>query len=162
MTDESTEGEETPRCGYPETTTGDPCRRRVTNPEKRCYLHRDDGETPDGHGAPPGNTNAVRHGLYMSVEKRIDWFSEEQQTWFREYAETYRRKAENDGEVARLASLAVITDVLIRDLLKNGVVRSDADGDRVRGATVGALLAAKGELRRGLRTEGVTEDRSGL
>ena len=162
MTGGSTEDDDIDRCGDPDTTTGRPCQRRVTSPDDKCFMHADDGGVPADHGAPDGNFNAANHGLFMPPDRRLQWFTDEQRTWFREYAETYRRKAENDGEVARLASLAVITDVLIRDLLKNGVVRSDADGDRVRGATVGAMLAAKGELRRGLRTEGVTEDRSGL
>jgi len=160
MTNGSTDCEGTVRCGDSETTTGDPCRRRVAHPGDRCYLHRDDGGVPDGHGAPTGNFNAVRHGLHMSVEKRVEWFTEEQRTWFREYVETYRRKAENDGEAARLASLAVITDVLERDLIRNGVVRSDDEGDRVRGVTVETLTDAMAELRRGLRTEGLTESQS--
>jgi len=124
-------------------------------------MHTDDGPTDD-HGAPTGNFNAVEHGLHMAPGRRFQWFIDDQRTWFSEYFETYGTKAGSDGEAARLASLAVIADLLERDLLKNGIVRSQADGNRrIRRATIRQYTAVLDELRRGLRSEGVSGNQTG-
>jgi hypothetical protein len=48
-----------PRCGA-KTRSGKPCRSPAMDGKKRCRMH---GGAP-GSGAPPGNKNAVKHGLY--------------------------------------------------------------------------------------------------
>ena len=48
-----------PRCGA-KTRTGKPCRSPAVDGKKRCRMH---GGAP-GSGAPKGNQNAVKHGLY--------------------------------------------------------------------------------------------------
>ena len=48
-----------PRCGA-KTRSGKPCRSPVVNGKKRCRMH---GGAP-GSGAPRGNKNALKHGLY--------------------------------------------------------------------------------------------------
>ena len=44
------------RCGWEDTTTGEPCQRTVSDADSYCYLHGPDGDVPDGHGAPEGNS----------------------------------------------------------------------------------------------------------
>lgn len=101
MTDRQT----TPECGWEETTTGEPCQNTVDSPEDYCHLHGPDGEIPDGHGAPEGNSggvagrsgppgndnavgnaggappegnqNALSHGLTATPVKLFDWLLEE-------------------------------------------------------------------------------------
>jgi len=48
-----------PRCGA-RTRSGKPCRSPAVEGKKRCRMH---GGAP-GSGAPRGNKNAVKHGLY--------------------------------------------------------------------------------------------------
>jgi len=48
-----------PRCGA-RTRSGRPCRSPAVRGKKRCRMH---GGAP-GSGAPPGNQNALKHGLY--------------------------------------------------------------------------------------------------
>ena len=48
-----------PRCGA-KTRSGKPCRSPAVDGKKRCRMH---GGAP-GSGAPRGNKNAVKHGLY--------------------------------------------------------------------------------------------------
>jgi hypothetical protein len=48
-----------PRCGA-KTRSGKPCRSPAVAGKKRCRIH---GGAP-GSGAPRGNTNALKHGLY--------------------------------------------------------------------------------------------------
>jgi len=48
-----------PRCGA-RTRSGRPCCSPAVQGKKRCRMH---GGAP-GSGAPPGNKNAVKHGLY--------------------------------------------------------------------------------------------------
>lgn len=43
--------------------------------EGRCYLH---GGLSEGGGAPEGNSNAKKHGLYMSRQKYFDELSDEE------------------------------------------------------------------------------------
>jgi uncharacterized protein YjcR len=49
----------TPRCGA-KTRSGKPCKAAAVSGKKRCRMH---GGAP-GSGAPRGNKNAMRHGLY--------------------------------------------------------------------------------------------------
>jgi uncharacterized protein YjcR len=48
-----------PRCGA-KTRSGKPCRSPAVQGKKRCRMH---GGAP-GSGAPRGNKNAKKHGLY--------------------------------------------------------------------------------------------------
>jgi len=48
-----------PRCGA-RTRSGKPCRSPAVEGKKRCRMH---GGAP-GSGAPRGNKNAIKHGLY--------------------------------------------------------------------------------------------------
>jgi uncharacterized protein YjcR len=48
-----------PRCGA-KTRSGKPCKSPAVDGKKRCRMH---GGAP-GSGAPRGNKNAVKHGLY--------------------------------------------------------------------------------------------------
>ena len=43
-------------CGY--ATPSGPCERTVADETDICFMHSGDG-TPPGHGAPPGNQNAI-------------------------------------------------------------------------------------------------------
>lgn len=49
----------TPRCGA-KTRSGAACKSPAVQGKKRCRMH---GGAP-GSGAPRGNRNAVKHGLY--------------------------------------------------------------------------------------------------
>lgn len=146
-------------CGA-ECDDGSPCQRRVSD-GGRCYLHSN--RQPPDHGPPAENINAVTHGLHLSPERRIAWFDDQQLEWFKEYRRKYAKKAENDAEATRLASLAVVADLLERELIKNGFVRSRVDPREEGGIqTIEAYTYALSELRRGLRSEGVTGgDRDG-
>jgi uncharacterized protein YjcR len=48
-----------PRCGA-KTRTGKPCMSPAVSGNKRCRMH---GGAP-GSGAPKGNKNTLKHGLY--------------------------------------------------------------------------------------------------
>jgi glucans biosynthesis protein len=48
-----------PRCGA-KTRSGKPCRSPAVQGKKRCRMHGGAA----GSGAPRGNKNAVKHGLY--------------------------------------------------------------------------------------------------
>jgi len=48
-----------PRCGA-RTRSGKPCRSPAVSGKRRCRMH---GGAP-GSGAPRGNRNALKHGLY--------------------------------------------------------------------------------------------------
>ena len=48
-----------PRCGA-KTRSGEPCLAPPVRGKKRCRMH---GGAP-GFGAPPGNTNALKHGHF--------------------------------------------------------------------------------------------------
>ena len=56
-----------PRCGA-KTRRGTPCRSPAVSEKKRCRMH---GGAP-GSGAPKGNKNALKHGLYTkgALEER--------------------------------------------------------------------------------------------
>jgi uncharacterized protein YjcR len=55
------------RCGA-KTRSGRPCRAAPMREKKRCWMH---GGAP-GTGAPRGNKNALKHGLYTreAIEER--------------------------------------------------------------------------------------------
>jgi hypothetical protein len=48
-----------PRCGA-KTRSGAPCKSPTVNGKKRCRMHGG----ASGSGAPRGNKNALKHGLY--------------------------------------------------------------------------------------------------
>lgn len=48
-----------PRCGA-RTRSGAPCRSPAVAGKKRCRMHGG----ANGSGAPRGNTNALKHGVY--------------------------------------------------------------------------------------------------
>ena len=50
---------ESPRCGA-KTRSGQPCRSPAVNGKKRCRMHGG----AHGSGAPRGNKNALKHGMY--------------------------------------------------------------------------------------------------
>jgi hypothetical protein len=52
------------RCGA-KTRSGKPCQSPAVRDKKRCRMH---GGAP-GSGAPRGNKNAVKHGLYTKEAK---------------------------------------------------------------------------------------------
>jgi hypothetical protein len=56
-----------PRCGA-KTRSGTPCISPAVHGKKRCRMH---GGAP-GSGAPRGNKNALKHGLYTreAIEER--------------------------------------------------------------------------------------------
>ena len=56
-----------PRCGA-KTRSGRPCQSPAVQGKKRCRMHGG----AMGSGAPPGNQNALKHGLYTSqaIEER--------------------------------------------------------------------------------------------
>ncbi len=56
-----------PRCGA-KTRSGKPCKSPAVHGKTRCRMH---GGAP-GSGAPRGNQNAVKHGLYTreALEER--------------------------------------------------------------------------------------------
>jgi hypothetical protein len=58
------------RCGAT-TRSGKPCRSPAVGWKKRCRMH---GGAP-GSGAPPGNKNALKHGMYTreAIEERRHW-----------------------------------------------------------------------------------------
>lgn len=48
------------RCGAKSRRSGKPCKAPAVSGKRRCRMH---GGTP-GSGAPHGNKNALKHGLY--------------------------------------------------------------------------------------------------
>ncbi len=55
---------ESPRCGA-KTRRGVPCRAPAVHGKKRCRMHGG----AFGSGAPKGNQNAFKHGLYTKEER---------------------------------------------------------------------------------------------
>ena len=55
-----------PRCGA-KTRTGEPCKSPAANGRRRCRMHGG----AKGSGAPQGNQNALKHGLYTTETR--DW-----------------------------------------------------------------------------------------
>jgi uncharacterized protein YjcR len=55
------------RCGA-KTRSGRPCKSPAVQGKKRCRMHGG----AEGSGAPPGNKNALKHGLYTreAIERR--------------------------------------------------------------------------------------------
>jgi glucans biosynthesis protein len=47
------------RCGA-RTRSGEPCRSPAVTGKQRCRMHGG----AEGSGAPPGNRNALKHGVY--------------------------------------------------------------------------------------------------
>lgn len=72
-----------PRCGA-KTRSGAPCRSPIVQGKKRCRMH---GGAP-GSGAPKGNKNALKHGLYtreaFAERKRIRQLIKEAEKFFEE------------------------------------------------------------------------------
>jgi uncharacterized protein YjcR len=58
-----------PRCGA-KTRAGTPCQAPATRGKARCRMHGG----AKGSGAPKGNRNALRHGVYTS--EAIAWRKE--------------------------------------------------------------------------------------
>ncbi len=59
-----------PRCGA-RTRSGKACTKAAANGTARCQNHGG-GVNPEGRGsgAPKGNTNAVKHGVFTAAAKR--------------------------------------------------------------------------------------------
>jgi glucans biosynthesis protein len=57
--------EQAPRCGA-KTRNGSPCRSPAVHGRKRCRMHG--GTNP---GAPKGNRNAWKHGLYSREMREL-------------------------------------------------------------------------------------------
>jgi len=58
---------ESPRCGA-KTRKGTPCQAPAVTGKKRCRMHGG----AKGSGAPLGNQNALRHGLYTTETKEFN------------------------------------------------------------------------------------------
>ena len=56
------------RCGA-KTRKGTPCAAPAVSGKARCRMHG--GAT--GSGAPAGNQNALKHGLYTAEEQALKW-----------------------------------------------------------------------------------------
>ncbi len=56
-----------PRCGA-KTRSGTPCRAPAVSGKKRCRMHGGAA----GSGAPEGNKNALKHGLYTAEQKALN------------------------------------------------------------------------------------------
>ena len=56
-----------PRCGA-KTRAGTPCQSPAVAGKKRCRMHGG----ARGSGAPPGNQNAFKHGMYTQEEKNFN------------------------------------------------------------------------------------------
>lgn len=126
-------------CGWRETTTGNPCQNPVSEPDAYCYLHGEDGEIPDGHGppegnsggkpgrsGPPGNTNAegnpgggppegngnaVTHGVHASTGAMLDALEEWERDAFKGYFSYYHHEQGLDRVQAKsLALMATYED----------------------------------------------------
>lgn len=61
-----------PRCGA-KTRRGTPCQAPAVRGKKRCRMHGG----ARGSGAPKGNQNALKHGLYTTESKAFDAFVRE-------------------------------------------------------------------------------------
>jgi len=77
---------ESPRCGA-RTRSGTPCRAPAVSGKARCRMHGG----ARGTGAPVGNTNALKHGMYTkeALEERraLRQFMREMEDGLREIEE---------------------------------------------------------------------------
>lgn len=120
-----------PRCESTDTNSGEPCQRQVSNPSDTCRLHPDDGELPDGHGAPKGNRNAVgndggspskgnenavKHGLYQSVKRRVHSLDSEQQRTYMAHVQNYQEQGVDTMQAVSLASAELLKEEVEVDL----------------------------------------------
>lgn len=58
---------ESPRCGA-KTRKGTPCKSPAVQGKKRCRMHGG----AKGSGAPLGNQNALKHGLYTAEARAFN------------------------------------------------------------------------------------------
>jgi len=63
---------DSPRCGA-KTRQGTPCQAPAVTGKARCRMHGG----AKGSGAPMGNENALKHGLYTAESKAFDAFVRE-------------------------------------------------------------------------------------
>jgi len=181
------------KCGSTDTTTGEPCGHTVSDPSDRCHLHPTDGPKPDAGapegndnavgndgGAPVGNTNGMKHGQYMSLERRLSTLSEDQRQRFEVHYTDFLSKAENKGTAVALATAEVLRESIADRLLEadqNGelwetVPVTDDNGEpvidprtgepvtteRLRRDDIGALKGLMSELRLGKKYEGINDN----
>jgi hypothetical protein len=124
-------------CDSEDTTTGEPCGHKVSDPSDRCHLHPEDGDKPDAGapegndnavgndgGAPEGNTNAMQGGQYMSLKRRLDTLSDEQRQRFETHYLDFMKKAENKG-----AAIALATAEVLRESVADRLIRADREGE---------------------------------
>lgn len=169
-----------PICGYSETTTDEPCQRPVSDADAYCYMHPpDDGNLPANHGAPDGNQNAVgndggppegngnavKHGLFRSLRRRVDALDEEQQQVFMGYVHHYKEQGVEPMQAASLASAHVLKEEveleLFDDLMKT--IYTDA-GNAVevpKSDMMNAWTGFKREIRMTRHHEGLSKHSGG-
>jgi uncharacterized protein YjcR len=97
-------------------------------------MHKDDG-TPDGHGAPKGNDNAVNndggapdgnmnaaeHGAYMSFNRRLEFIEQRGlEDIFRSHLQEARQNYETEHKAIRVATTATVEEGLLADLMDSG------------------------------------------
>ena len=59
--------QDAPRCGV-KTRKGSPCESPAVNGKRRCRMHRG----AKGSGAPLGNQNALKHGMYSGDTRAFE------------------------------------------------------------------------------------------
>ena len=94
--------------------------------EGRCYIHGGRGGAPKGNqnAAGPhdldqdGNTQAMTHGLNMTIQRQYEAFDDDQREAFRFYVEYYRTERGLDDlvQAKRLAIAEVMADRVEADL----------------------------------------------
>jgi hypothetical protein len=93
----------------------------------RCSSHGGSGGAPEGNQnavgneggeGVPGNTNAMTHGLNMTIQRQYEAFDDDQREAFRFYVEYYRTERGLDDlvQAKRLAIAEVMTDRVEADL----------------------------------------------
>jgi len=188
MADSAREGGDDEQvCGYP--ADNGICQNPPTEGD-RCWLNHhtvipgngpdspstDGRGAPDGNdyatghdgGAPPGNANAMSHGLHMTAERILEVMDDRQQVEFKQAFLDFRTGCRNDRQAMKLAVFDTMETTIIQDLIDEAlhewVQTGEASGegyDRFMAEKIEAAQAFRREIRLGLHYEGNSAQHEG-
>lgn len=185
--DHSKEDQNGEICGYPGQRG--PCQNQPTEGE-RCWIeshtesiedqpHKasDGRAAPEGNdhavgnpggGPPEGNTNAMVHGLEMTVERLAESFDEQQREEMKSLYLHYQDKVLNKNRALKLAIYEVMETTLLRDLAEEDMHEWVQTGEapeegyeRFMQEKTEAVLSYGREIRLGLHYEGNSAQHQG-
>lgn len=141
--------------------------------EGRCKSHGGNGGAPEGNQNAvgehdidqDGNTNAMRHGMYMTIKRKYEAFQrnfgEGAGEFYRERLEEFEQKCDNFSQAESLATLRSFNALLQQQLINEEFETAyyTDDGTRYKALDTerfGEIKSLQTETRLGLHYEGVS------